>query len=145
MPMEQALAELQWNGRVSSMIATTISLVALCLAAVGLYAVTMHAVSERTQEIGVRMALGARTSHVVGIVARRVARQLAFGLAAGAACTLPWGRLFGDTGRTNAVQTADLLNLAAASLVLVVVAAIAAFVPAWRAARVDPVIALRYE
>ena len=145
MPMEQALAELQWNGRVSSMIATTISLVALCLAAVGLYAVTMHAVTQRIQEIGVRMALGARTSHVVGIVGRRVARQLAFGLAAGVACTFPWGRLFGDAGRASAVQTADLLNLAAASLVLIVVAAIAAIAPAWRAAHLDPVIALRYE
>ncbi|OLC40705.1 MAG: hypothetical protein AUH43_25845 [Acidobacteria bacterium 13_1_40CM_65_14] len=146
MSLEQALRESQWNARVSDMIATSISLIAVLLAAIGLYAVTTHAVAQRAQEIGVRMALGARPQHVVAIVGRRVMTQLVFGLAAGIACTFAWGRLFSEAGGGAAgLRMTDLVNLAASSAVLVLVSMIAAIAPAWRAAHLDPVLALRYE
>ena len=146
MSMDQALRESQWNARVSNMIATSISLIAVLLAAVGLYAVTTHAVAQRAQEIGVRMALGAGPQHVVAIVGRRVMTQLALGLAAGLACTFVWGRLFGEAGAGAAgLRMTDAVNLAASSIVLVAVSMIATIAPAWRAAHLDPVIALRYE
>jgi putative ABC transport system permease protein len=146
MSMDQALRESQWNARVSNMIATSISLIAVLLAAVGLYAVTTHAVAQRAQEIGVRMALGAQPQHVVAIVGRRVMTQLAFGLAAGLACTFVWGRLFSEAGAGAAgLRMTDVVNLTASSMVLVLVSMIATIAPAWRAAHLDPVIALRYE
>ena len=145
MPMEQALVESQWNARVSNMIATSISLIAVCLAAVGLYAVTAHAVVQRTQEIGIRMALGARAQHVVGIVVRRAMVQLALGFVAGVGCILGWERLFNEGGGAGGQRMSDPMNLLAVSAVLVVVATIASIAPAWRAAHLDPVIALRYE
>ena len=146
MPMEQAIAESQWNARVSNMIATTIALVALGLAAVGLYAVTAHAVVQRTQEIGIRMALGAGTPHVVGIVVRRAMAQLVLGLVAGTGCILAWERVFdANTGAARLYRLSDPANLAAVSLVLLLVAVIASIAPAWRAAHLDPVLALRDE
>jgi predicted permease len=145
MPMEQALLELQWNARVSNMIATSIALIVVLLAAVGLYAVTTHAVTQRAQEIGVRMALGAQRRHVVAIVVRRVMIQLALGLAAGLACLVVWGRLFNPIGADTALRMTDVLNLTAASVVLVLVAVVASIAPAWRAAHLDPIVALRYE
>jgi predicted permease len=144
MPLEQALVESQWNARVSTMIATSISLIAVCLAAVGLYAVTAHAVVQRTQEIGIRMALGARAQHVVGIVVRRAMVQLALGFVAGVGCILGWERIFSEGG-AGGQRMSDPVNLLAVSAVLVAVATIASIGPAWRAARLDPVIALRYE
>jgi predicted permease len=146
MSMEQALTESQWNGRVSNMIITAIAFVALCLAAVGLYAVMAHAVAQRTQEIGVRMALGAERRHVVWIVARRAAAQLGLGILGGVACTLGWERLFGAGVATQGGhRMSDPMNLAAVSAVLAVVTIVACLSPAWRAIRVDPVVALRYE
>jgi putative ABC transport system permease protein len=144
MSMEQALTESQWNGRVSNMIITSIAFVALCLAAVGLYAVTSQAVAQRTHEIGIRMALGAERTHVVQIVLRRAMAQLALGIAAGAGCTLGWERMFGG-GAAGGARMSDPMNLVAVSALLIGVALIACLSPAWRATRVDPVIALRYE
>jgi len=146
MPLEQALVESQWNARVSNMIATSIALVALGLAAVGLYAVTAHAVVQRTQEIGIRMALGADTLHVVLIVVRRAMVQLALGVVAGVGCILGWERVFSqNTGAAGLYRLSDPANLTAVALVLLVVAVIASIAPAWRAAHLDPVTALRYE
>jgi predicted permease len=144
MSMDQALMESQWNGRVSNMIITSIAFVALCLAAVGLYAVTAHTVVQRTQEIGVRMALGAERRHVVILVLRRAMAQLALGIGAGVGCTLGWERLFGG-GAAGGARMSDPMNLVAVSALLAVVTVVACLTPAWRALRVDPVVALRYE
>jgi putative ABC transport system permease protein len=145
MSMEQALTESQWNGRVSNMIITSIAFVAVCLAAIGLYAVTAHTVVQRTQEIGIRIALGAERHHVVRIVLRRAMAQLALGLVAGVGCTLAWERLFSANAPLSGQRMSDPMNLVAVSALLTGVALIACLSPAWRAMRVDPVVALRYE
>jgi putative ABC transport system permease protein len=146
MPLEQALTESQWNARVSNMIISGIVFVALGLAAVGLYAVIAHAVVQRTRELGIRVALGARTSHLVGIVVRRASAQLALGLAAGVGCVLAWERVFpAASGAESGYRLSDPVSLAAVSLVLVAVSTIASIAPAWRAAHLDPVVALRHE
>jgi ABC-type antimicrobial peptide transport system permease subunit len=116
---------------------------ALLLAAVGLYGVVAYAVSLRTRELGVRMALGARRSDVLGMVLfggmRRAALGVGFGvLAAAAATRLLSALLYG-------VSSFDFVAFGSAAGVLLLVALLANALPAWRASRVDPMVALRYE
>jgi len=116
---------------------------ALVLASVGLYGVTAHSVVERANEIGIRMALGAHSSEVAWLFVRRTLAQLAVNVPLGLAGALATGQLL----RRFLVNTParDPLTLAAVALLLVVVALIASLLPARRAARIDPVLALRYE
>jgi predicted permease len=139
LPMSEAMAESSWNPRVSAVAITIISVIALCLALVGLYAVTAQAVAQRTGEIGVRMALGAPPAGIGWLVLRRALWQLTLGLAAGVLCTYAWGRLFGSGAWFT------LANLGGVIAVVVLVAAIACLIPARRAMRVDPMLALRME
>ena len=143
MTMEQAVTESRWNGRVSNLLITILTGIAVGLAAVGLYAVTAHSVVQRTQEIGIRMALGAPPRQVRWLVLRRVMQQLTLGLIVGLACTIAWERLFANYSGPN--MLADPLSLISAAALLVVVAAIACLSPARRATSLDPVAALRYE
>ena len=143
MPMEQALIDAQWAGRTSLVISMGIIWTAVGLAAVGLYAVTAHSVAQRTQEFGVRMALGARSQDVIRLVLARVVLQLGLGLLAGVASTLAWGKAFGTT--PDGYNLTDPASLIGASILLAGVAAISCLVPVRRATRVDPVVALRYE
>jgi putative ABC transport system permease protein len=119
----------------------TIALVALVLASVGLYALTAHGVAQRSHEIGVRMALGARSSQVMWLFVRRTITQLVFGLALGIAGALGIGRLLSFFLRDT--DPRDPLTIAAVSALLIVVALTASVWPARKAARVDPVEALR--
>ena len=118
-------------------------LIAVALSTVGLYAVTAHGVAQRTQEIGVRMALGAQPRQLVALVARRVLIQVGLGFAAGLVCTLGWQRLF-STGRVD-LSVMNPAALAAIAVTLAVAALIASLVPARRAIRLDPVAAMRGE
>jgi ABC-type antimicrobial peptide transport system permease subunit len=103
--------------------------------------VIAFSVSQRTQEIGVRMALGAGRGEVLGMVLREGLRLVGLGLVLGALAAILLGRLM--TGLLFHVETTDPLTFAGMSLVLVLIAAAACLVPARRAATVDPLVALR--
>jgi putative ABC transport system permease protein len=116
---------------------------AVLLAAVGLYGVTSYAVSRRAQEIGVRIALGASRRDVVRLVVREGAGYAVAGTAAGAVAALALAR--GMRGLLFGVGAADPLTFVAVPLVLGAVVLAASWLPTRRAARVDPVVALRAE
>jgi len=118
-------------------------LLALALASVGLYGITAYSVARRTAEIGLRMALGANRGDVVSLVLRNAILLVAVGLAIGIPVALLGGRLMAS--QLYGVRTWDPLTLAAAILVLSAFAAIAGFIPAKRAASIEPMNALRSE
>ena len=117
--------------------------VALVLAGVGLFGVLSYAVSRRTREIGVRMALGARAADVLGMVVRQGMTLTAIGLVIGAAAALAATRAM--AGLLFGIGASDPPTYVALALVLAAVALLACWLPARRAARVDPMVALRAE
>ena len=141
--MAQVIRDATWVGRASRNLSRVLTFIAVLLAALGLYAVTLYAVSQQTQEIGLRMALGAGTWQVAWFIAKRVAVQLGAGLAVGIACTRVWDWMF-SSGRAN-VTAANLLALLAVAAILTVIAVVACFVPVRRATRLDPVTAIRHD
>ncbi|MGB8850766.1 MAG: ABC transporter permease [Candidatus Acidiferrales bacterium] len=145
MPMAEALEG--GNGffflRVAATFAGALGGLNLLLAVVGLYGVISYAVNQRLHEIGVRIALGAQRQKIFGMVIGQGLRLVLTGLAIGVAISAALSRFLGsmlvDTGAL------DPLAFASASLLLVGVAALACYIPARRAMRVDPMVALRYE
>ena len=115
----------------------------LVLASVGLYGVISLAVSQRTREIGIRMALGARSSDVMRTVFRSSLRLVAVGAAIGLGGGLAFARLL--TVALIGIKPLDLVAFASTSALMVLVAALATWAPARRAARVDPMVTLRHE
>ncbi|HKN76756.1 MAG TPA: ADOP family duplicated permease [Candidatus Acidoferrum sp.] len=118
------------------------AVIALVLAATGLYSVVSFAVTQRTQEVGIRMALGAGRGSVVQLVLRSTAAMLGVGIAGGLVISAMIGPLVSAWGGGSLAQPLTLLG---AALALVLVAAVACVLPAWRAASIDPVQALRVE
>ena len=116
---------------------------ALLLGAVGVYGVISYGVAQRLPEIGIRMALGAQKSDVMRLVMREGGRLALIGIAIGIVGALVGTRLLSSF--LFAVSTRDLLTYSAVSILLVAVALAACFIPARRAAKVDPMVALRYE
>lgn len=129
--------------RVAASLLTVVSGISLLLAAVGLYSVMSYAVSQRTQEMGIRMALGAQPGDVLRMVLREGLRLTVPGLVAGCLLALAAARAVG--GMLVKVSPGDPLTFAAAAVFLALVAALACYLPALRATRVDPVVALRNE
>jgi putative ABC transport system permease protein len=140
--LEQMMAQATWPYRVFGTLFAIFALIALVFSAVGLYAVMAYSVTQRTAEIGVRMALGAETSQISWLVMKRGLIQLAIGLSIG---------LVGAYFLTQVLQTLlvagvtprDPATFATIAIVLSIVAMLACVIPARRAARVDPLIALR--
>ena len=116
---------------------------ALTLAAIGVYGVMSLLVSERTQEVGVRLALGAHPSDVLKMLVAQATRLAVVGVSAGVALSLVVMPLL--RAQLYAVEPRDPMTMAGVPAVLVAVALLAALIPARRAMRVDPVKALRYE
>jgi predicted permease len=133
MTLEDANWRTHWNSRVSFGIITTIALIALALATVGLAALTAYAVAQRSRELGIRLALGARPSGMVLLVLRRVLVQVLVGVVVGSIGAKAWDP---NTG------SADLVR---ASLLVMVVIVTASSWPAARAGRIDPLKMLRDE
>jgi predicted permease len=129
--------------RLYARLLTFFGAIALALAAIGLAGVLGYSVVQRTSEIGIRMALGARRPQVVRMIVLQGLRPTLAGLILGLAASLAAGRLLASL--VYGVGTSDPVTLIAVATVLVAVAALAALLPARRAARVDPIVALRTE
>jgi putative ABC transport system permease protein len=119
----------------------SLALLALALASIGIYAVLSYTIAERTREVGVRLALGAQPGAVLRMLLGTGARVAAAGIGAGLILSFGLTRLVAS--QLYGLTASDPLTMAAASALLFGVALLASFIPAWRATRIDPVVALR--
>jgi putative ABC transport system permease protein len=143
MTMEQRLAKSVAASRFVMLLLGSFSVLALGLAAVGIYGVMSYLVTQRTQEIGVRMALGAQKRDVLKLVVRRGMVLAIIGTALGLVASLALTRLMRSL--LFEVTPTDWLTFVITSVVLLTVALLACYIPARRATKVDPLVALRYE
>lgn len=138
--------EPEWaRGRLVAWLFGAFAALALALAAVGLYSVVSYTVVQRTNEFGIRMALGAPRGHVLRIVFRSTVTSVFCGIAAGLVLSVALSRVMAHWAQESQSSSHDPLLLAASSATLVLVAALACTLPARRAAEVDPMTAIRYE
>jgi ABC-type antimicrobial peptide transport system permease subunit len=141
--MEVQVTESLFVERLIATLSAFFGLLATLLAAIGLYGVMAYSVERRTREIGIRVALGAERSGVIGLVMREVVLLAAIGIGVG----LPIALLLTKYLRSQlfGLEPNDPLTLAIATASMAGVALLAGYIPADRAARVDPILALRYE
>jgi predicted permease len=129
--------------RFSAWLVGGFAMLAMILAVVGLYGVIAYSVSQRTREIGVRMALGAQRGSIYRLILHEAGRLAAIGLASGILCSLGTGRLIGTL--LFGVRPWDISTLTLVTGGLLASALLACYIPARRATKVDPIVALRYE
>ena len=142
--LEDRINEQLYAGpRFGFLVMTLFGCIGLILVTVGVYGVLAYSTTQKTHEIGVRMALGAEASDALRLVVRAGLRLVVAGIAIGIPVSLLLGRVIGT--QLVGVTVYDPLTLAATTLLLTMTAAIACWIPARRAARVDPMVALRYE
>ena len=142
-PMHVTLSRSIGQRRFTTLLLAMLATVALLLAAVGIHGVLSYGVSQRRREIGIRMALGARASDMIGLIAREGLRLAVIGLALGLAGSVLLTRFL--TTQLFGVTPTDPATFAGVAALLAVVAIVATAVPAWRAASVDPLVTLRSE
>src|SRR5262249_13399398 len=127
--------------KVAAELASVLGLIALVLASVGVFGVFSFVVQQRTREIGIRAALGAPATRIVGVVVRDNLRAMTIGLATGLAAALGVGRLIESL--LYGARAFDLVAFAGAAALVLVAGVAATYLPARRAARIDPLTALR--
>jgi putative ABC transport system permease protein len=135
--------EMFWDSRFYGTLFAIFASIALLLASIGLYSVIAHSVGLRTQEIGIRLAIGATTRDVVKLVFAQGMMPLAIGLTVGLAVSLVVNQLLSSL--LIQVSPADPVTLIVASAILMLSATVGCLIPARRAMRVDPVVALRHD
>jgi predicted permease len=141
--MEAMISDSTSAPRFRTFLAVAFALLALLLAMVGIYGVMSYVVTQRTSELGLRMALGAARGDVVGLVLSRAATLAALGLSVGSAMSLAVSRLIG--AMLFGLRATDPVTYASVLLSVAGIAILAAVGPAWRASRIDPMVALRRE
>ena len=141
--MDQVLVESTARNRFDMVLLTVFAGLALLLGGVGVYGVMAYAVQHRTREIGIRIALGASLRDVRGMVIQQGISLALKGVALGVGCALELTPLMGSL--LFGVQASDSAVLASTAIVLSATALVAAYIPARRATRVNPVLALRWE
>ncbi len=148
-PMQEVITQTEqidqatFQERLFARLSSFFALLALMLACVGLYGTLSYAVARRTNEIGIRMAIGAERSSIVRMVLREALLLAFVGIVIGIPLTLAASRLV--SSMLFGLKATDPFTLAAATLLMIAVAALAGYLPARRAAKVDPMVALRYE
>ena len=141
--VQQLLGQGLWPARMGAALLGLFGALALILASIGIYGVLAYSVAQRTSEIGLRMALGAQPRQVLALVLRQGMLLALIGAAAGILVALPVARMAG--GLLYGVSATDPLTYAGITLLLMGVALLACYVPAWRATRIDPLVALRVD
>jgi putative ABC transport system permease protein len=141
--MNSLMARSFARSRFNSLLLAIFSVVALVMAAVGIYGVMSYSVLQRTHEIGVRMALGAQRTDVLKLILRQGILLAITGVAVGLAGSFGLTRVISSL--LFDVAATDKTTFAAVSLGLFAITFVASYIPAWRATRVDPLVALRYE
>jgi len=141
--LDEQIARSITNQRLVSQLSAFFGLLAVFLSCIGIYGLMSYVVSSRTQEIGIRMALGAARFDTGWLVMREIVLLVTIGIVIGVPITLMGTRLVGNM--LYGFQGTDLASLASAVILLLVVAVFAGYFPARRASRVDPMVALRYE
>jgi len=142
-PLDALVGESMAGQRFNAAMVGSFAALALLLTAVGIYGVLTYSVRQRTREVAIRLALGARAGTVVGAVVRQGVTLVGVGLLIGLAAALLVTRAI--AGLLYGVQPSDPLTLGSVALLLLGIGAVAAYLPARRAARVDPMVALRAE
>ncbi len=141
--LQELTTEALGPARLCLVILMAFAATSLVIACIGLYAIISYAVTRRTQEMGVRMALGARRRQIVALILTQGLQVCALGIAAGLVASFGTGRLLSSL--LYRVSSHDLLSLAVTTIVIAVLAVLASYIPARRAAKIDPMVALRYE
>ena len=141
--MDEVLANARWPFRVFGSMFAIFALIALVLSAVGLYAVTAYSVTQRTQEIGIRSALGAQSGQVMWLFVRRAFVHMAIGLTLGIAAALGVGSIFESADLLVHINGRDPVTIGSIALLLAAVSIVASTWPARRATQLDPLVALR--